>query len=124
MKPLLVLRDAAENAIRHLRALLNWLPWLRKTRGYRVLVVEDLPSRLKPNTLYVVGEGPVAMYASMACPVRRCGEVLNMNLLPDDHPVWTLRQDADGRPSLRPSVWRKATCGCHFWLRDGELHWC
>jgi hypothetical protein len=93
-------------------------------RPYRVQVVEDLPERLKPRVLYVVGEGSVQMHATMACPRGRCRDAVNMNLLPDDHPVWTLSIGSDELPSLRPSVWRKTSCGCHFWLRDGNLHWC
>ena len=95
-----------------------------RSRFYRVETVEDLPPHLRRKTLYVVAEGKVQMHAAMACPRGRCSDVVNMNLLPDDDPVWTLYVDAAGRPSLRPSVWRRTSCGCHFWLRGGRLDWC
>ena len=91
---------------------------------YRTRTVEDLPGHLRPGVIYVVAEGRVETQASMACPRRRCGDTLNMNLLPDDHPQSKLKVGDDGRPSLSPSVWRKHDCGCHFWLRDGRIDWC
>jgi len=87
-------------------------------------LVEDLPDRLEPKTLYVVGEPACSYYAAMACPRRRCATVLTMNLLPDDRPLWRLSLDRKATPSLRPSVWRRSDCGCHFFLRDGRLDWC
>ncbi|WP_368669921.1 DUF6527 family protein [Beijerinckia sp. L45] len=60
----------------------------------------------------------------MACPRGRCSSPLNLNLMPDDHPMWTLQRHNHGLPSLAPSVWRKHDCGCHFWLRRGEVVWC
>ncbi len=95
-----------------------------RPRFYQVETVEDLPDRLDKKILYVVAEGPVRTHAAMACPSGRCSETLNMNLLPDDYPVWALTVESDGRPSLRPSVWRKTSCGCHFWMERGDLHWC
>lgn len=91
---------------------------------YRVRTVADLPERLRPGVLYVVAEGRLETQASMACPHRRCGDTLNMNLLPDDDPMWKLTVGVDGKPSLIPSVWRKQDCRCHFWLRDGRIDWC
>jgi Family of unknown function (DUF6527) len=96
----------------------------RAPKIYQVRSVEELPDRLRSTVLYIVAEDSLPMHASMACPRGKCRDVLNMNLLPDDHPVWTLNVTADGRPSLRPSVWRKPGCGCHFWMRDGRVHWC
>jgi hypothetical protein len=96
----------------------------RAPKAYRMRSVDELPDRLQSTILYIVAEDSLPMHASMACPRGKCRDVLNMNLLPDDHPVWTLNVGADGRPSLRPSVWRKPGCGCHFWMRDGLIHWC
>lgn len=97
---------------------------IARHRRYRTVHVEDLPDRLKPRTLYVVGEPDFPLHASMACPRKTCSAVLNMNLAPDERPMWTLAQDAEGAPTLRPSVWRRTTCGCHFFLRCGRIDWC
>jgi Family of unknown function (DUF6527) len=95
-----------------------------RPRKYSIRRVDELPDKLKPSVLYVVTEGSLPMHASMACPHGRCWETLNMNLLADDDPVWTLTVEPNGSPSLHPSVWRKSACGCHFWMREGRLQWC
>jgi uncharacterized protein DUF6527 len=106
--------------------LFGWLsmPLRRVPKIYQVRSVDELPDRLQSSILYIVVEDSLPIHVSMACPRRKCMDVLNMNLLPDDDPVWTMNVGADGRPSLKPSVWRKPGCGCHFWMRDGRVHWC
>jgi hypothetical protein len=99
-------------------------PLRRAPKIYQVRSVEELPDRLQSSILYIIAEDSLPMHVSMACPRGKCRDILNMNLLPDDDPVWTLNVGADGRPSLKPSVWRKPGCGCHFWMRDGRVHWC
>lgn len=91
---------------------------------YSVRFVPDLPTRLGRSCLYVVGDSNHCHYASMACPKGRCKINLNMNLLPDDHPMWKLTVDGQGHPTLHPSVWRTKECGCHFVMRHGKLVWC
>ncbi len=98
--------------------------WFARDRQYSVRFVPDLPARLARGHLYVVGDANQCHYASMACPKGACKINLNMNLLPDDHPVWRLRVNAEGRPTLHPSVWRTKDCGCHFVMREGKLIWC
>ena len=91
--------------------------------AYGIEVVEELPSRLNHRTLYIVAERGLQMQASMICP-EGCGTVINLNLLPDDHPVWRLGVDPAGRPTLHPSIWRRGECGAHFFMRAGRLVWC
>jgi uncharacterized protein DUF6527 len=91
--------------------------------AYRIAVVEELPSKLHRRTLYVVAERGLQMQASMVCP-EGCGTIINLNLLPDDHPVWRLSVDSLQRPTLHPSIWRREGCGAHFFLRAGRLTWC
>jgi hypothetical protein len=91
---------------------------------YRIQAVEDLPEQLQPHVLYVVTQGSVRVYAAMTCPRQSCRDTVNMNLIPDDYPVWRLNVEQGGLASLHPSVWRKTGCGCHFWLRNGKVRWC
>jgi hypothetical protein len=79
---------------------------------------------MRRRTLYAVGEGGHLWEAAMSCPRNACARQLRMNLVPEARPRWQLTVDAKGAPTLAPSVWRKADCGCHFWLRDGHVHWC
>lgn len=56
------------------------------------------------------------------CPCG-CGDVIELLLLPDADPHWTLAVDHIGRPTLHPSVWKNMGCKSHFWLRQGRVIW-
>ena len=107
----------------------GWLTsWLRQPRPqpapYRTLLVSEvLPAELSPDTLYIVEEGGYLEQAAMICPCG-CGSTLNMNLLPDERPCWTVKQRPDGSTTLHPSVWRQKGCKSHFWFRAGRVEWC
>ena len=90
---------------------------------YQIATVEDLPETLRRHTLYVLMERDLRMQASMLCP-EGCGTVINLNLMPDDHPCWRLTVDAAGKPTLHPSVWRREGCCAHFFVRAGRIDWC
>jgi Family of unknown function (DUF6527) len=89
---------------------------------FRMDVVEELPAKLNRRTLHVITEHDVHIQASMICP-DGCGTVINLNLLPDDHPVWRLSADYLCRPTLYPFGWRREGCGARFFLRKGQLVW-
>jgi len=96
----------------------------KKQRPFSTVLVEDnLPAGLEPYTLYVVSDDGFLEQAAMVCPCG-CNRVLQMNLLTDERPCWTLTQHDDGTASLYPSVWRKKDCGSHFWFRHGTVQWC
>jgi hypothetical protein len=91
---------------------------------YRTAVVHEyLPKQLAKRTLYIVEEDGIHEHAAMICPCG-CGRILQMNLLPDDRPCWTLTWHKDGTATLYPSVWRKIDCRSHFWFREGRVFWC
>jgi hypothetical protein len=89
---------------------------------YRSQHVTDLPDKLKPRIVYVVGENGYDWSAAMLCP-GGCGKALEMNLLPDAHPVWKITEQPHGVVSLHPSVWLKTGCKCHFVLQHGCVRW-
>jgi len=91
-------------------------------RPYRSVKVEELPDRLAKKTLYIAGEGPHLWFVAMICPCG-CGEVLQMSLLQDARPRWTVSVDSKGVPSLSPSVWRQVGCKSHFFLVCGHVQW-
>lgn len=112
---------------------MRWFGWLSRwtreriarvwPRPYRAKAVADtLPKKLRRRVLYVVREDGFDEKAAMICPCG-CGEVLQMNLLPDERPCWTLTTHGDRTVSLAPSVWRKKKCGSHFFLRRGRIEW-
>lgn len=92
-------------------------------RPYRTIDVKgELPAKLQARTLYVVSEDGYEEQAAMLCPCGR-RHILQMNLLPDERPLWHVVRHEDGTASLRPSVWRKKDCRSHFWFRRGRVVW-
>ena len=89
---------------------------------YRSARVADAPDRPAKNVVYLVGEDGYEWSAVMKCP-GGCGEVLEMNLLPDAKPVWRATEHSDGSISLYPSVWLKTGCRCHFVLDQSRIRW-
>ena len=100
----------------------NWWAFVWD-RPYRSVRVEELPDHLAKKTLYIAGEGPHLWFVAMICPCG-CGEVLQMSLLQDARPRWTVSVDSKGVPSLSPSVWRQVGCKSHFFLVRGHVQWC
>ena len=108
------------------KALLAFLfGWLRRRKEppfYRGQHVADLPDKLAPGIVYIVGAHGHDWSAAMLCP-GGCGKTLEMNLLPDAKPVWTVTEHDDRTVSLRPSVWLRTGCACHFVLNGGRIRW-
>ena len=93
-------------------------------RPYRTRIVQDtLPGSLKRRMLYVVEDDGYFEQAALVCPCG-CGRVLQMNLLPDSRPCWSVTQHSDGTASLHPSIWRQKDCKSHFWFRKSRIQWC
>jgi hypothetical protein len=94
----------------------------RWRRVHLVRHVEDEPDRWDLGVLYVIKETGRPWAAAMACPCG-CGNALHMNLIPDAKPVWTLKIERNGAPTLAPSVWRREGCHSHFFVRRGQIEW-
>lgn len=89
---------------------------------YKVEYVSEEPDQLSHGILYAVGESGHLWYVTFQCPCE-CGGVINLNLLPDDSPVWIFR-DAPGGATIEPSIWRTTGCRSHFFLQGGRVLWC
>lgn len=113
------LQRAAAAATRWARKL--W-PW-RKPPRFTGERVEDFPDRLRPARVYLAGEGTNLWGAALLCPCG-CGETIQLNLLKQVRPCWTVSEHADGSVSLAPSVWRSHGCNSHFFVRHGRIEWC
>ncbi|WP_248306350.1 DUF6527 family protein [Devosia oryzisoli] len=59
----------------------------------------------------------------MRCPCG-CGATIELMVIPEARPRWSITTDAQRRPTLHPSVWRKTGCKSHFWVREGRIQWC
>lgn len=111
--------------MRWLRGLWAWITRLvrRKPRPWGTTVVDEVPEKPRPATVYLVGEGDHLWFVVFVCPCG-CGEAVQLNLLPDARPRWSAERHPDGTVSVAPSVWRVAGCRSHFFLRRGRVEWC
>jgi Family of unknown function (DUF6527) len=112
--------------LQHIKALFDFLfgwTWRwRRQLVYRGQHVADLPDKLARDIVYIVSSDGHDWSAAMLCP-GGCGKTLEMNLLPDAKPFWILREHPDRLVGLRPSVWLKTGCGCHYVLTEGRVRW-
>jgi len=100
--------------------------WLGYVLGpvYTSQVVQDwLPRTMAARTLYIVEDDGIAEQVAFLCPCG-CGELIQLNLLPDEHPCWRLTHDRSGNLTACPSVWRTRGCRAHFWIRHSRIWWC
>jgi hypothetical protein len=97
----------------------RWLP----ARRLAVAPTDSLPPSLPPRALVLVRDDGQDWSIGMRCPCG-CGEAIELLLIDEVKPRWTLSIDARGRPSLHPSVWRTSGCRSHFWLKSGRVSWC
>lgn len=111
--------------IRWLKRAWKWAHGLfrRGPRPWATVTVTDPPEEPRPDTVYLVGEGEYLWFAAFLCPCG-CGELVQLNLLPDSRPRWSASRHPDGTVSVSPSVSRLAGCRSHFFLRRGLIDWC
>ena len=103
--------------------LRSWFVREKPTRPLQTVHLEELPDALDSKEVYVLGEGQHQWFVAMMCPCG-CKETLQMSLLRDAKPKWSLIEHGDGTITLQPSVWRKVGCRSHFFLRHGLIQWC
>ncbi|WP_281825010.1 DUF6527 family protein [Jannaschia rubra] len=80
-------------------------------------------STIAPEELTVVESGDIKKWACLKCP-GGCGEIISLSLNPNQRPRWKVSKDFWSRPTIHPSVHQKNACGCHFWIKQGQVHWC
>lgn len=109
-----------------LKQFWSWLCALvsLKRPPLRTSVVEDLPGRLNPKSVYLVGENEHFWCVALLCPCG-CREVIQLNLVTNTRPLWTFELHKNTNTlTLRPSVCRTSGCRSHFFLRGGRVDWC
>jgi hypothetical protein len=97
---------------------------IARLRGlYTIQVVEEEPEKLRPKSVYLVGEKENIWYAVFACPCG-CNERVYTKFVKESRPRWSFEVNLDNSISLSPSVWRNKGCKSHFFLRKGKIQWC
>ena len=97
---------------------LPWRPW--GIAGY-VGAADEIPDKLPPKGVILVGVEGNPTWAALDCPCRR-GHRLLVNLDRSRLPVWTI--DSIKPLTIRPSI-ADITFDrqCHFWVRRGRIRW-
>lgn len=93
-------------------------------RGLRIVEVKGdaFPTTIEQGKLVRLVDDGEDWSVGMLCPCG-CGETIEIMLLPCVSPRWDLKVDAQGRPTLYPSVWRSVGCKSHFWVKRGRVVW-
>lgn len=93
------------------------------SRQVRQVEGDALPASLPWRDLVVLKDGGEYWSVAMNCPCG-CRQRIELPVLPEVRPRWTLSLDRRDRPSLHPSVAMREGCKSHFWLRHGRVVWC
>lgn len=81
----------------------------------------DLPEDLHPRCIYLLGLG-TPKWAVLDCPCGR-GHTIELNLTNPARTRWEVTTNKAGRPSIHPSIDYQGQPRCHYWLREGRIHW-
>lgn len=108
---------------------MKWPKWFLKLRenllpARRLIVIEadSPPLKLPRRNLVLAREDDEDWAVAFRCPCG-CGKRLELMLLEEVFPKWSISIDVEDRPTLHPSVWLKKGCKSHFWLRKGKVIW-
>lgn len=80
-------------------------------------------ARLRTGDMIIVRDGEVMKWACFLCP-GGCGASISLCLNTNRRPHWRVRTDFWGRPTIEPSIQQMNECGCHFFIRRGQVDWC
>lgn len=81
------------------------------------------PAAMQPGVIYIVGGAGYQKWAVFRCP-RYEDEIIQLSLMPNRQPCWTIRTDLIGRPTIDPSVRQLDGSFAHFWVKGGRVAWC
>lgn|SRR5690606_6859501 len=108
---------------------MSWPRWFLKLKENilpvrRTIVIEadSPPQKLPRRNLVLAREDNEDWAVAFLCPCG-CGKRLELLLISEAKPNWSINVDKRSRPTLHPSVWLKGGCKSHFWLISGKVVW-
>jgi Family of unknown function (DUF6527) len=108
---------------------MNLHVWWRKllervlpARKLQVLHGDGFPSTMPRRALILVRDDGEDWCVGFRCPCG-CSQRVELPLIQEATPRWTLKLESDGTPSLSPSVWLRDGCRSHFFVRHGKVRW-
>ncbi|CQJ03924.1 DUF6527 family protein [Yersinia sp. 2544 StPb PI] len=103
--------------------------WFLKLKEFlmparRVIIIEGdtPPLKLPLRNLVIAREDNEDWAVAFRCPCG-CGKRLELLLIKEAKPNWSINVDQRNIPTLTPSVWLQKDCKSHFWLRNGKIIW-
>lgn len=103
--------------------ILRLWSWVAPSRKV-VIVRGDTPPDIIPNrNLFLAREGKEDWAVAFMCPCG-CGDRLELLLVPEVKPRWSMVVHDNRTATLYPSVWRTSNCRSHFWIKKGKVVWC
>lgn len=91
----------------------------------RLVVVkgDSLPKKMPIRSVILMQESREDWSVGLQCPCG-CGRTIELLVFDEANPRWDFKVDAEGHPSVHPSVWLNNGCKSHFWLKKGRIQWC
>jgi len=81
------------------------------------------PEDVAEGCIYVVGGRGYRKWAYFRCPADQ-NEIVQLSLMLERRPRWTVAADWLGRPTIVPSVRKLDGSYAHFWIKKGAVIWC
>ena len=89
----------------------------------RVVSLTPKTTVIGPGEMFLVEYQGKRYWTMFRCPCG-CDEIVTLMAESEKGPTWSTWTSREGRPCLRPSVWRMEGCHSHFWIYDGRVYWC
>lgn len=105
------------------RWLRNKLERFKPARRLIVVDGDSLPPQMPRRDLVLARDEGEDWCVGFKCPCG-CRRTIELLLIKEAKPRWSLFVDARGRPTLHPSVWLQTNCRSHFLLIGGRVTWC
>ena len=97
---------------------------IRRPELVGVLVAaRPLPEAMEAGKIYIVGGPGYQKWAAFRCPKHE-EEIVQLSLMQNRRPRWTIAMDFLDRPTIHPSVRRLDGAYAHFWVNSGYVDWC
>ena len=90
--------------------------------NYSFTIASDLPEKLEKRGVYILGEPFDPWALALECPCG-CRSIIQLNLLREAKPMWEYSISYNRAITIKPSIWKKAGCRSHFFIRRGKIIW-
>ena len=97
---------------------------IRRPALVGVLIADHpLPETMEAGKIYIVGGPGYQKWAVFRCPEHE-EEIVQLSLMQNRRPCWTIAMDFLERPTINPSVRQLDGAYAHFWVKSGCVEWC